>query len=181
MKLFDFFKKKKEKIDTESFEYQILNMIKGSVFDYDLKSWLVLQVYEYQWQNGEKSVEYLIDCGTEQWYLSIENDAELKISLSQRVKVRVIDPKLPDLIIAYEQPPGTIQFNNTEYLLDHETVGLFREENGEWADLISWEYTDDTEKKVLCIEQWGENDFDASCGLAIKKYQITNIIIGASV
>ena len=154
-------------------------MVKGSVFEYDLKSWVVLHVYEYQWQSGSSSVEYLVDCGTEQWFLCIDNDANLNISLTQRVKVRVIDPKLPDTIIANEQPPTTIKYKDTEYLLDSESVGVFREENGEWADLISWDYSDATESKLLCIEQWGERDFDAACGIAIKEFLISNILPGS--
>ncbi len=180
MGLFDIFKKKQPNINTESFAYKVMNMTNGSVFDYDLKSWVVLHVYEYQWQNGGHSVEYLVDCGTEQWHLCIDNTADLDISLSQRVKVRVVDPKLPDIIIANEQPPAVINFKGTEYLLDNESVGVFREENGEWADLISWEYFDTSDKKLLCIEQWGENDFDASCGLTIKDYEITNILPGST-
>lgn len=179
MGLFDFFKKKQPDVDTESFAYRILNMDKGSVFDYDLKSWVVLHVYEYQWQNGGGSVEYLVDCGTEQWFLCIDNDADLTISLTQRVKVRVIAPNLPDLIIANEQPPATIHFKDVEYLRDSESVGVFREENGEWADLISWDYSDAQGGKLLCVEQWGERDFDAACGIAVKDFQISNILPGS--
>lgn len=179
MGLFDFFKKKQPDIDTDSFDYKIMNMDKGSVFEYDLKSWVVLHVYEYQWQSGSSSVEYLIDSGTEQWFMCIDAGDGISISFTQRVKVRVIDPSLPDKIIAQEQPPASIRYKDVEYLLDSESVGVFREENGEWADLISWDYSDATESKLLCIEQWGERDFDAACGIAIKDYQISNILPGS--
>jgi len=177
MGLFDFLKKQKDAEDTDSFVYKMMNMDKGSIFDYDMKSWVVEEVYEYRWQNGGGAVEYLVDSGEEKLFLSVEDDDGIEISLSHKVKIGSVDPALSGLIERTEQPPATIVFDGTQFMLDAESVGMFRDcGGGDWEDLISWDYYDKDEKQILSIEQWGENDFDASAGIVIEEYQITNIL-----
>ena len=43
-------------------------------------------------------------------------------------------------------------------------------------ELITWEYLDDSERKTLTIEQWGEDDFEASVGEIVEEYQFTDIL-----
>jgi hypothetical protein len=59
-------------------------------------------------------------------------------------------------------------------------MGYFRNiDHANWKELISWTYYSDDEKQVLVIEQWGEDDFEASLGLVVPPNQITNILPSA--
>ena len=56
------FSKKKEKA-YDPLNIKVTDLKKGFVFDYDLKTWEVQEVYQYDWGNNFFSYEYKIDCG----------------------------------------------------------------------------------------------------------------------
>ena len=49
---------------------------------------------------------------------------------------------------------------------------------GSGEEFINWSYVDESEKQVLVIEQWGENEFAASAGEVVEPYQFSNILPG---
>lgn len=180
MGLFDFLKKKTEKTFTPV-SLTVENMQKGWVLEYDMKNWVVSEVYEYDWGNNNFSVEYKIDSGNETYFLSVEKDDHTILSLTRKVKIRAIDENLPDHIKQNETPPKKLVYNGVTYFMETERPGYFRnvanESNGdEWEEFIAWEYEDETGQKVLTIEQWGEHDFDAAAGVIIPEHQISNIL-----
>lgn len=179
MGLFDLFTKKKPHYDPNNI--MVSDMRTGFVFDYDLKSWEVVQTFEYQWQDNSVSLEFTIDNGEEQRFLSVDDDDGLFITLMEKTRIRLIDEDLPDYILRHETPPKTINYKGRTYYLDDESVGVCYEEGEkEGSDLISWEYYDETEKYIICIEQWGENDFDASYGIVVKDFEFSNILPSSS-
>ncbi len=177
MGLLDFFKKK-ETPSYDSSDIRITDLGLGFVFEYDLTSWVVEEEYEYDWGDECFSKEYKISNGTETRFLAVEDDDELYISISNKIRVRDIDEDLPDQISENEAPPKKITYKDRKYFLEEENPGYYRnvsegEEN--WTELIAWEYEDD-DNNILTIEQWGENNFEASEGKYLKEIDISNIL-----
>jgi hypothetical protein len=178
MGIFDRFKKEKEP------EYDVTNLSvhdfkKGFVFEYNLKSWIVKEEYQYDWGDNFFTYEFKIDSGDELLYLHFEDDDELEISISSKIKIRAIDEDLPEHIIKFQEAPKKINYQGETYLLDGESPGFFHNnDHGEdaWDELISWNYFNEAEDKVITIEQWGDKEFEASCGLVVKEYEISNIL-----
>ena len=88
MGLFDRFKKNKSAYDVT--DMQVTDLDKGFVFEYDLKSWEVQEVYKYDWGDHFFSYEYKISSGSETRFLSVEDDDELFVVLSQKSNIRKI-------------------------------------------------------------------------------------------
>ena len=72
----------------------------------------------------------------------------------------------------------TVTFKGTDYRRESESPGYYNpsKTSNEWTEFINWQYFDGSGESVLSIEQWGENEFEASEGKIIKPFEITNIL-----
>ncbi len=177
MGLLNYFKKDKPSYD--STDIRLTNLDVGFVFDYDLSTWEVKEVYEYDWGDNYFTVEFKIDNGEEIAYLAVEDDDELEIILSKKIKIRTVGEDIPEHISQHQKPPVKIEYENREFLLDGETPGYFRRAdtgNEQWDEFIAWNYFDKDNEFNLTIEQWGETEFEASFGKVLKEFEISNIL-----
>ncbi len=176
---FGFFKKKKEEephYDPTSI--RITDLRKGWVLDYDGKSWEVTEEFEYDWGGNYFSYEFKLVSASETIFLSVEEDDEIECVVSQKLNFGKLDDSVEESIRKHERPPKRISFNGTEFFRESERPGYFRNvhEDRDFIEFMSWEYFDETEKFCLTIEQWGENEFEASFGIVSDPYQFTNIL-----
>jgi len=176
--MFDFFKKKKAPTyDVTNLSLKDLNV--GFIFDYDMKSWVVKEVYKYDWGNNNFTSEYKVDSGDEVAFLHIADEGELEISLSKSIRLSKIDEAIADEIKKNEKPPRKIHFDEELYYLEEDAAGYFRDlskETEDWEELVTWEYLNDEATKVLSITQWDIRNIEASAGLVLKEFQFSNII-----
>ncbi|MEM8938038.1 MAG: DUF4178 domain-containing protein [Bacteroidota bacterium] len=182
MGLFDIFKKKDKEPNYDPSNITIKDLNQGFVFDYDLKTWEVVEAYEYDWGSNYFSKEFKISDGNEVLFLEIEEDDELEVSIHKKIKVPAIDPDLPDRIVKKGKPPKKLEYMGVVYFRDDENPGYFRNladdanKDDSWSELISWSFYDENEEKILTIEQWGEQQFEASQGKYIKHFEVSNIL-----
>lgn len=179
MGLFDFLKKKEEEPKYDITNLSILDLDQGFILDYDMKSWQVKEVGEYDWGSNNFSREYKLDSGDDVVYLSVENDGELELSISRNIKMHKLGENIIDETIKNEKPPSKIVYHDKTYYLDEDCAGFYNDVTkggDDWEELINWEYYDDDEENILSITQWGEREFDASVGKIIKEFEISNII-----
>nr|WP_319400116.1 DUF4178 domain-containing protein [uncultured Carboxylicivirga sp.] len=179
MGLFDIFKKKQEShYDSTNIRIQDLDV--GFVFEYDLSTWMVEAIMEYDWGNNFFTREFQINNGAETRYLGIEEDDELEISFMEKVKVRALQDDLTDTLIARQQPPKKITYKGITYHLEKESPGYFHNitKGTEWEEFRSWDFEDTTGEHLLCIEQWDEKEFEAAIGKSVKTFEISNILPG---
>lgn len=176
MGVFDFLKKKEEpKYDVTNLSVKDLDQ--GFVFDYNLKSWVVREVYKYDWGKNIFTKEFKIDAGDEVAFLSVSDSGELNLSITKPIKMQ----KLGDGIreeIRKKEAPDHLEYDGTKYYLDEDSAGYFNDvtaKSTEWEELVSYDYLNDEETLCLSITQWDERNFEASAGNVIQHYEISNI------
>lgn len=178
MGLFDFLKKKKEP------EYDVTNMKvtdlkEGFVFEYNLKNWVVKEEYQYDWGKNNFTKEYMIDAGDEVAYLSVAEQGELYLTVTKDIKIQKLGDGLRDKISRNQKAPENLVYEGVMYYLDEDSAGYFNDitkGTNDWEELVSYDYLDENEAKCLSITQWDERNFDASAGVVIKEYEISNIM-----
>lgn len=176
MGIFDRFKKKEPDYDTTNLRVTDLDL--NFVFDYDLSTWQVTAVYEYDWGDNFFTREYKITDGVNTYFLNVEEDDEIELSLTQKVNVIALGEDIPDQIAKHKKPPQKIEYEGTMYFLEAESPGYFSDvyaEKETWIEFISWDYIDKSGDQILCIEQWEEHRFEAAHGKKIKEFEISNI------
>ncbi len=173
-----FGKKKKEEEEVDPLDIKLSRLKKGYILDYDLSSWEVKEVYNYDWGDQFFTREYKIFNGKDSRYLHVEEDDELELILSQKIKPVTIDADIPEHIIKHGHPPKKLHFKGKTYNLESESPGYFNEEDKpeQWVEHISWTYYDEEEENIINIEQWGEREFEASVGKVLKEFEISNVI-----
>jgi len=177
MGLFDIFKKKKAATPDYT-NLTPMDMDVGYIFDYDLSTWTVDEVFVYDWGNDFFSKEFQVNNSKYTAYLSVEQDDELEMAMTRKIKIRSIDENLPEYITSHKSPPPKITYQGIDLLLDKEAPGYCGKmdmPDEDWEEFISWDYYDKNEDFVLTIEQWDENTFEASFGKVVKYFQISNI------
>lgn len=178
MGIFDLFKKKEKAPRYDVTNLKVTDLDQGFIFDYNMKSWQVKEVYQYDWGKNNFSREYKIDSGDEIMFLEVEAGSELSLNVMKSIKIRKLGNDIIDKTIKKERPPKKLKLDDIDYYLDSDCAGYFNDitkGTDEWEDLISWTYYDDNDH-VINITQWGEREFEATAGKLIKAFEISNII-----
>jgi hypothetical protein len=53
---------------------------------------------------------------------------------------------------------------------------FYKDGTGPGQELLEWCFEDESGKKLLTIEQWGEDEFEAFIGEQVEEYQFSNIL-----
>jgi len=176
MGLFDFLKKKEPTYDPANLTIHDLRA--GFIFDYDLKTWIIREEYLYDWGDHYFTREFKIDSGDDSAYLHIDDNDDLFITLTKKIRIRSIDEDIPEVIKKDDKPPKKLIYNEITFYLEGTNPGYFSNDpkSDNWAELISWDYYDTKGEFTLAIEQWGEDDFEAAFGRVIKEFEFSNIL-----
>lgn len=177
MGLFDFFKKKEEERHFDPTNITIRDLGKGYIFEYATETWTVTALFEYDWGDNFFTREFVIKNGATEKFLHIEDDGGLIVTLSEKVKLRKLGEEVCDHIDNKGKPPKKIIFEGVKYFLDEKSPGYCKEIDAEnWEELISYDYLDEEEEKTLCIEQYGDQEFEVSKGIIINERAVSNIL-----
>ena len=87
MGIFDFFRKKDNKPEYDVTNITVADLQVGFIFEYDLVTWEVQEVYEYDWGDNFFSFEFKISDGTRTRYLSYMNDDKVFLSITEKIKI----------------------------------------------------------------------------------------------
>jgi hypothetical protein len=177
MGIMDFFKKSKKENTEPLGDLSLDKMKKGYLVDYDLKTWEVVAHNYYDWGDGDISHEWQLKSFDETVYLEKESDDEAEWSLSRKITFGSLDAKVKKSIIETGDPPDTIVYEGATYYMEEMAGGHFyKDGKGPGKEFLRWSYEDDAGERYLGIEQWGEEDFEASAGELVESYQFTNIL-----
>ena len=177
MGIFDLFKKKEEEPHYDPTDIKITDLEQGYLLDYDLETWTVKKMSEYDWGDNHFSREFLIESGGKTRYLTIDEEDTLEICLYEKIKYRKLGSFVKSHFEEHNKFPEEITYDSVTYYFDEESPGYYRDVDTEtWEELISFDFSNDDEDKFLNIEQWDENDFEASIGIKLKSFEISNIL-----
>lgn len=178
MGLFDFFRKKKSGLPSDPLvDLSLDNLKVGCMVDYDLKTWEVMAHHYTDWGDGYKTDEWQLTSFDDVIYLEKSVDDEVEWCISRKIKFNSLDPSVENGIINSDDPPEMITYDGVAYHLEESSGGHFyKDGRGSGQPMLAWDYSDESERKYLTIEQWGEREFEASVGEPVLAYQFTNIL-----
>lgn len=179
-----FGKRSDKKSERSSLDLTMADLKPGYFVDYFMKSWEVKKVYLYDWGNNSFSKEYLLDDGSGQVYVHVEEDEKLEIVVSMKTKLSDLSPDVKVHMREYDEPPKTLQYNGEQYDFDSENLAHCKEEDDDdedYSELVSWQYMDKKEKSILTIDRWGEYDIEVYIGKVVEEFEFSNIVPNANV
>ncbi len=174
-----FFKKNKSEEPDPLKDMTLSNLQPGYFVDYDMKTWEVEARHYYDWGEGDYTYEWQLKSHDDTIYLEKSSDDEEEWSVSRPISFARLGSGIRRHILENEDPPDEIAFEGKKYYLDEFGGGYFyRNGTGAGDEFLSWDYIDDAEESFISIEQWGEEEFEASLGNPVEEYQFTNILPG---
>lgn len=175
----DIFRKKKDRVFDPLTDIALSKLKVGYFLDYDMKTWSVEAYNRYDWGSGDTTYEWQLTSHDETIYLEREPDDEDSWNVSRKIPLGKLGSEIKEHIVEHEDPPDQILFEGTTFYLDEMGGGHFyRDGKDPGRELLKWDYMDDSGKKYLSIEQWGEEDLEASIGYPVEEYQFENILPG---
>lgn len=178
------FKKKKDEEVKRHYDpgnVRLFQMRKGSFIDYDFKTWEVRAWYEYDWGNDYFTDEFQLNDGSETVNLYVAmNGEDAECSISTPIRLRELDGDVADYIKRHDTAPPEVLYKDEKYFKEYEEPGYFRNtdtDGDNWAEFISWTYYNETGDKLVVVERWDEDVFEASAGYIVKEAEFTNIIM----
>ena len=174
------FGKKKEEDEFDALkDVQLKNLQKGWMLDYDMQTWEVTAHHKYDWGESLKSDEWELRSSNKLIFLEYDPEDGGEFSISWKVPIGKIEGNIKEHLKKNDDAPGQIVFGGKTYYLDEDGGGLFLENCKQpEQEFIYWDYVDDSEDNFVTIEQWGDNEFEASAGKAVEEYQFENILPG---
>jgi hypothetical protein len=177
----DFFKKKEAQGPDPLTELTLSNLQVGFFLDYDLKTWEVTGSHYYDWGSGDLTYEWQLKSHDETIYLEREPDDEDYWSISRKIAFQRLGAEIKKHILENDDPPESVVFEGTTFYREEMGGGKFFENrNSPGKELLKWDYADESGQHFLSIEQWGEEEFEASIGEPVETYQFVNILPGKS-
>jgi hypothetical protein len=175
-----FRKNKKQSPETDPLkDYHLKKLEPGYYVDYDMKTWQVTSHDIYEWGSGDITHEWQLKSADEIIYLELESDDEDYWSISRKIAFSRLGNAVKNYLMKHDDPPDEINFEGTLYYLEEMGGGKFlKNGTGSGKELLSWDYENDSGDKLLSVEQWGEEDFEASVGYPVEEYQFLNILPG---
>jgi len=172
----DKFSKKEEKSYDDITDLTVKNLDVGFIFDYETETWQVTAKNRYETDEGEY-FEMEIKSSSDVCFLEPGDEDLHTWLITKKIPIGKIGGNVRAHIKKEQDPPDTITYDGVEYYLDASTDGhFFKDCEGEGDPFISWNFLDDSEKKQITIEQWGETEFEASTGLEVEEFRFMNIL-----
>lgn len=179
MGIFDFFFKKNKKDNRDPLNLNISTMKSGDFVDYDMKTWQVKKTGYYEWSANDITREWQLVSGNDVVYLEMESGDEESWSISRKINFSVLGDLVRNEINKKGDPPEKIMYDGSTFYLEISGGGFYYEEGNPLSSkLLKWDYADEKSERFLSIEQWGENEFEASEGISAEEYQFSNITPG---
>ena len=154
-------------------------MIVGDMLDYDLKTWQVVAFNTYDYE-GDKTREWEIKSGDELRFLENGRDgSQVWWTLTELVETGQIGGDPVGAVRRGEDPPEEVILDGVLYRATECSTGLlYPDGKGPESEFVCWSYETD-DGKMLALNQWGENEFNAYRGEYVEEYQFTDILPGS--
>ena len=178
MGVFDrWFGEKEPEDSTDPLKDLTLSKLKvGYLVDFDLKTWEVKSHSTYDFDGG-RAEEWQLDCGTERCFLERVEDDEVEWTINRKIALSDITEGVRKHILQHDDPPEVLTLAGRRFVAEGSgACCYYKDGKGSGDQMIYWEYADPSSQNTLSIEQWGEDEFEASTGKYVEEYEFTSIL-----
>ena len=171
--MLNWFKKNKKEAPID-IPQSITEVQLGDVVDFDMKSWKVEDEAAYDWGNNDHTAENKLNAGDQVLYLHLEEDDEVELSISQKIKWSALEGDIRSQVRQYGEPPKTIVMDGVTYNVSDSGSARYRSitKGDGWEHFSYWDYEDADEELTICIEDW-DGDWELSAGKYCETFEFS--------
>lgn len=178
------YKQKEEKVIKRNFDYDptkisINDLQLGFLVDYNLKTYQVIEHYQYSSSNNLDEEKIILLSGIDEIVLYKHfNETNLKARVVEKVNIYSINDSLDTEILLKQKPMSVLNFRGKPFYRDSSSTGSYYsyKENKVIDRFNKWDYYDDSREEILCIEQKGSKTFEAYYGKIVHETRFSDIL-----
>lgn len=172
-RLFGIRKANKSTGDTQV-DFEVKDLKKGFILDYDLKSWEVQDVAVYEWDNGVKDYEYTIFDGKEKQFLNYES-ASGNISVYWKSQINEIWGDFRAMIRKGEDITNeTFTVGGSEFYFAGEGAARVKSMT-ETFHMTNWLFQSD-DNRYISFNKYEDGFLEAYEGIGLSPHAVSNIL-----
>lgn len=146
----------------------------GYMLDYEMRTWEVTKHAKYDYE-GWPADEWTLENGDDLLFLEYEYDDGDVFLLSTPAEITdvTVDGTSFRQVVREEEPPGTVTYQGTEYVLAEEGTAT-RTVDDRTNDLHYWVY--EADEGFVAVERYGSSDWNVYDGREVEPYEFDNIL-----
>lgn len=156
-------------------DYEINDLEKGFLLDYNLETWEIKDVATYYWSSGSKELEYTLALGKRKSYLNFSPSNE-QLSIYTKVNMQDVWSSARQAMLDNENPTHkSFAYNGKQFRF--EGAGEATVENShETYGVSNWLFMSDDQQEMISFNKYEDQSTDAHAGKKIASYEIDNIL-----
>ena len=156
-------------------DYEVADLKKRYILDYDMRSWEVKDTMIYSWDGGFKTYEYTISDGTEKQYLNYENDDD-NLSIYVDGSIQEIWPEATQLMRnGSKLADMTFHYDGEKYHFKGQGSASVKS-SSESFNMKNWLFETASKDHLVSFNIYEDDSVDAYIGKPIKSFEISNIL-----
>lgn len=173
-RLFGIRKAKKGSEDTQ-IDFDVPDLKKGYILDYDFRSWEVEDVVLYTWDNGVKDYEYNLFDGKEKQFLNYETVGQ-QISIYCEANMNDVWSEARGKIRkSVDITEDEFEYKGNTYYFAGEGSAKVKS-SIETYHMQNWLFKNDTDDTLISFNKYEDNSMETYVGKKLKKHEISNIL-----
>jgi hypothetical protein len=168
--------KKGDNLDPETqVDFEVKDIQKNYILDYDFTSWQVQDKAVYTWDNGVKDLEFTIFDGQKKLYLNYES-IDQKTSVYWDVNIDEVWNQFKTFIRKdVEMDDKTFGYKGQTYHFHGEGTARVKG-SSETYNMQNWLFLSNGGEFLISFNKYDDRSFDAYQGKYIKDHEISNIL-----
>lgn len=164
---------------------KVNNLTKGSILEYDLKTWKADDMRLFYWTDAPEDTEHQVEksidlkSGRDKINMRVrveKNDDQ--VPLTKPINVFQVDSRMNDYVKNGKfDPPTVLKVESEDFYREGLKRGFnINPSDNSYTVFESWDYHNRDKSRILRIEYAGEEDFTAQIGQFVNKYQFENLL-----
>lgn len=159
----------------EQIDFEVADLKKGFILDYDFRSWEVKDVVVYTWDNGVKDYEYNIYDGRDMKFLNYETVGN-SISIFWEGHINDVWPDARGKIRNNQDITNSeFVYKGQKFFFSGEGTARVKS-SSETFGMQNWLFENDSDDTLISFNKYEDNSMEVYVGKKLKTHEISNIL-----
>lgn len=155
------------------------NLLKGGMFDYQARTWKVVEDAQYDWDNAETHRDFMVVSDLDKRHVYVLKEKhDNTVMFFEKINVFRLGEDLEDRIMTTHRPPNVISFQGSKFYREAEYKGHSFDipYDGVSRKIKKWLFFDDSRTKAVSIQHVGGKEIKAFAGDIVMREMFTDIL-----
>ena len=156
--------------------HSVRDLQQGWILDYDLRSWEVTDVAQWNWENAGQDKEFTITDGVDTFYLGLSRVQERPYGLFWEADYLSIPTSFRQRIGTRNQPPEEFAWQGKTYRFRDAGKARVSSLTEDSFTVVNYLYETADRTHALSINNYGAMSYEAYAGKYLERFEIGNIL-----